>query len=174
GELKRTATVRVHIDENERLGRVRQAYRNSVSADGPKFSMRLGHRNECRIAIIDRERKVLEKIVAEIAINLCTDCFANVAKIDNANIDIIKLSFAHGEGINFRQRDRNFSACAKTLLCSDNFHVELFREFRRKQRSARTCIQNKLERSMIVYADGQQNERLRTAGETELSFCPAW
>jgi hypothetical protein len=57
---------------------------------------------------------VLEKIVAEIAINLCTDCFANIAKIDNANIDIVKLGFAHGEGINFRQRDRNFSARAKT------------------------------------------------------------
>ena len=116
---------------------------------------------------------MLEKIIADIAIYLCADRFANIAKIDNANIDIVKLIFAYGERINFRQRDRDFSACAVTFLCSDNFHLELFREFRRKQRSAGTCIQNKLERSMIVYTDGQQNERLRTARETELNFCPA-
>jgi len=59
---------------------------------------------------------VLEKIVAEIAINLCTDCFANIAKIDNANIDIVYLRLSDGERIDFCKRHRNIATGAWTFL----------------------------------------------------------
>ena len=59
---------------------------------------------------------MLQEIVAEIAVDFCADRFADVRKIDDANIDSPISRVADRERINFGQRNRNRAAGALTFL----------------------------------------------------------
>jgi len=51
-----------------------------------------------------------------------------VTKIDNSNIEVVKLCLSQGERIDLGQRYRNLSAGALTFFRADDFKVQFFRQ----------------------------------------------
>ena len=98
GELKGAAAVCVHLDKNQWLGRMSETNRDFRFCRATEIldSFWIIKTNLTRV-IINRDAKVLQKVVAQIAIDFCADGFADLVKIDNANIDIGEFGFTDGE-----------------------------------------------------------------------------
>src|SRR5437588_10987943 len=101
---------------------------------------------------------MFQKIIAKIAIDLRANGFADLDKINNANIDIGQFHFANSKRIDLRQLHCHFSAGALTFLRADNFRAELVREIRRKQRRPRPGIENEIEWPALVYMNRQKDD----------------
>ena len=77
-------------NKNERLGWIRQTNRHFCLRHVPEIldTLRVVEA-DFAIAIIDRDSEMPQEIVSQVAINPRVDCLSNVAKIDNAYIDVL-------------------------------------------------------------------------------------
>src|SRR4029077_14579393 len=88
-KLKGSVAIRVHIDQNERLRRTGQAnWHFSLCTTAKTFDPLRMVKTNFTITVVDRDAKMFQKIITEIAVNPRADGLADVGKIDNSNIDI--------------------------------------------------------------------------------------
>ena len=88
-----TAPVGVNIHEDKRLGRIRQANGDFRKRRVSELFDALGiFEAQLEFAVVDRDPEMLDEVVAEVAVDPRADSFANVAQIDNADIDVWQAS----------------------------------------------------------------------------------
>src|ERR1051325_3208463 len=94
GKLEWPAPVAIDIDQDEGLGRTRQAHGHFSNCLRPSCRLKAFWiiKTELAAAVVECNSKMPQKVVTKVAINLCTHCLPDMAEIDNPDIDILQLS----------------------------------------------------------------------------------
>jgi hypothetical protein len=132
GELKGAAITHESLNQDQRLGRMREPHRELRSPRRSELLHAAGIMDpEFQSVKIERETEMLEEIVAEVTIELRSDGAADHAQIGNPDIDVLPPDIAERNRIHIRQKHIDCAAGRMSLLRADALDRKRICEFRR-------------------------------------------